>query len=299
VSSSDTLVALCETDYLIHLNKFTLILTVTIASTHSLPLSLFSLQAHHNLQGKRTDAIPINMTITSYLSLKGFTFDFDDRTMKMNRKGQGDFRAPYLITYTGTFDAPGDRTFNLTACMIPTKPGWSRIILLGTSTNKDEKESPMRTALRKLPTWFVHLFSNKFLDSDLMFLHGQENERERRDSYASNAYFMPAPADRCIVALRQWFTQYAKLPERAPIPASVLFDRYEQHTTHCQHCSKSLKRAQAVRKTSIKIGAVSLLLVHQSVWAGAVAASSLVAWRLASKIEEGLKTGGFTHYDNH
>ena len=56
--------------------------------------------AHHGLQGKRSDAIPINMSVPTNRaddgSKFGFAFDFGDRTMGKRRAGVGEFRAPFV-----------------------------------------------------------------------------------------------------------------------------------------------------------------------------------------------------------
>jgi phenylpropionate dioxygenase-like ring-hydroxylating dioxygenase large terminal subunit len=106
--------------------------------------------AHHGLQGTRDDAIPVNLTLSSDVSSNGFTFDFADRTIKLVRRGKGEFRAPFVIQYNATFDKPAaagpaktkltSRTgrpavadpkfFNLTVICTPSRPGWSRVRLL-------------------------------------------------------------------------------------------------------------------------------------------------------------------------
>ena len=96
--------------------------------------------AHHGLQGSREDALPINLILTTPVSDAGFEFHFRDRTMKMRRQGVGKFRAPYIIQYNAQYENPKqdddddsqfNKVFNLTAICIPTRPGWSRIVLFG------------------------------------------------------------------------------------------------------------------------------------------------------------------------
>jgi phenylpropionate dioxygenase-like ring-hydroxylating dioxygenase large terminal subunit len=141
--------------------------------------------AHHGLQGSRSDAVPIAMTRPTNISINGFDFCFADRTMKMRRNGTGIFRAPFVITYAARFlpendtktptrRQPGPPTtrkeFNLTTILIPTKPGWSRIIILGATSTSDQidpppqKKSLFLQILSVLPVWLTHQFSNRFLD---------------------------------------------------------------------------------------------------------------------------------------
>merc|ERR1719174_3451066 len=87
--------------------------------------------AHHGLQGKREDAIAINMSVPETRGAAGVRFAFGDRTMGMLRSGHGEFRAPFVVQYNGSFPASGTRTFNLTVVCVPTAPGWSRAIIFG------------------------------------------------------------------------------------------------------------------------------------------------------------------------
>merc|ERR1712166_238216 len=87
------------------------------------------------------------------------------------------------------------------------------VVLL--SKEEEMKEKEMKKKKKKslfgilfsiIPVWAIHLLSNKFLDSDLAFLHYQEQERLRhiqdgRYDGGSNRYYMPAQSDRCISAL--------------------------------------------------------------------------------------------------
>lgn len=166
------------------------------------------------------------MTAPTNITKDGFRFEFYDRTMGLRRTGKGVFRAPYIIQYEGEFEPrpnskPDDPVpvFNLTTILLPMKPGWSRAIIFGGQTrrqgeNDDKKtdqasgevkkkkkrrKSRMQLILSILPTWALHQFSNRFLDSDLAFLHYQEQERERRAAAttgggggSSSAYFLPA-----------------------------------------------------------------------------------------------------------
>ena len=260
--------------------------------------------AHHGLQGKREDAVPIRMTRVQANRPEGFLFDFQDRTMKMEREATGILRAPYVVQYGGVFEPDKEvdepKTFNLTTCLIPTKPGWSRIIIFGGPTEKPkEKKKGERFIIklfRILPTWVVHQFSNRFLDSDLMFLHGQERELERN----SQGYFLPAPADRCVTAWRQWVQKYAPNVPSGPLPEAPAepFDRFHQHTDQCKYCSGALEGIQKWRKNAYRLLAVSVML-SKHVVARVSVVGCLLLLRILASIEPSLKRGGFKHYQNH
>jgi len=264
--------------------------------------------AHHGLQGKRTDAVPINMTLTSSVTDEGFDFSFSDRTMGSFRHGVGEFRAPYVIRYAAEFeqkespkktkeDTP-PRTFNLTAVMTPTRNGWSRIILFGPpkERNTKTKANLVLRIFRSLPDWIVHQLNNRFLDSDLAFLHYQEQTR------LSQTYFMPAQADRCVSALRTWVDTYAPTISKRLPPAiedrNVLFDHMAQHTDQCQHCSQALKGVQKWRFRTYWAMSASILL-HRFVAARLVLVAGLFLLRAYQMVESSLLKGDFKHYENN
>ena len=310
--------------------------------------------------------------------------------MGKHRAGTAEFQAPFGIAYDGKFyddkdevdalwgthtgkkklqmaggarpkDDDGKRPFTLGVLCIPTKPGWSRAIIItggkskqiqaraekltqqiaGSSTptsesnavveatskeestkpkKKKEKKSLMAKIFGIIPVWVIHLLSNKFLDSDLAFLHHQEQERLRYDgatgsSGSSAYYYMPAPADRCISKLRQWFPKHTdymgtegghsySLPP--PIAdRSKLFDRYLQHTSHCKHCQEGLKFLRTKAKKIAWGGLFTSVVASHflgkrllGLAAKLVAVACLAAIRLTSSIEQAFLVGEFKHYEN-
>jgi hypothetical protein len=311
--------------------------TIVLISLRSL---LF--QAHHGLQGSREDAIVINMTTPTKLTEQGMEFSFEDRTMKMYRAGRGVFRAPFVISYDGDFTRTIPKKgslkgphFNLTTIMLPTKPGWSRIIIYGgpaaaTKKKKEETKSlaafPSTTAadkpvatreppnllfrlLRAFPVWILHQFSHKFLDSDLALLHYQEQERFNKRKLDYDGYCMPAPADRCIVAMRKWIQTYAFIPTtmvegKASLPSSpmdkrVLFNRWAQHTDQCKHCHAAKDGIQKWRRNTYLAMAASILLLPKFLLARVVAVACIALLRLLSTAENSMVQGGFDHYKNN
>ena len=246
-----------------------------------------------------------------------------------------------------------DAGFKLGALCIPTKPGWSRaIIMAGPSKeegdNKEEeeaekvvvvsneeeiKEKEMKKKKKKkkslfgilfsiIPVWAIHLLSNKFLDSDLSFLHYQEQERLRhiqdgRYDGGSNGYYMPAQSDRCISALRKWIPKYTNyLGDGSPsnnkyelpntIPRKELFDRYVQHTSHCRHCQKGLKQIQTkIIPRLYGVMTISILASGFNLFRGYKLVTKLIALLsfglirlITAKIEPAFKDGEFKHYEN-
>jgi len=168
-----------------------------------------------------------------------------------------------------------------------------------------------------IPPWVFHLFSNRFLDSDLAFLHYQERERLRYGGYgdADRRYHTPAESDRCVTALRRWIPRYtdyhtvegARLPP-TPEDRSLLFDRHRQHTAHCRHCRAGLAFLRGtVRRTAttgLVLFAAAALRLHRrrSRWGFAAelaALSCAMILRWVAAIERAFAVGGFDHASNH
>eukprot|EP00536_Pseudo-nitzschia_multiseries_P014685 jgi/Psemu1/215631/e_gw1.752.7.1 len=312
--------------------------------------------AHHGLQGKREDALPIDMTVPEAIpgpGWPGFLFEFRDRTMGKHRISTGEFRGPYSVVYEGKYYATQEEAdaisgkllaakrqkikhylaaeeakgtaetkdplgpFYLGIICIPTKPGWSRAIIFSRGNAKPDTESKSKSTsetaketkkkktpligkiFSALPTWVVHVLSNRFLDSDLAFLHYQEQERLRyryvgnggnegnnapSSSSSSSSllerqslgYFLPAPSDRCVTAIHEWIAKHTDYKGgdgirsthtyTLPPPISSrteLFDRYLQHTSHCKHCQEGLNwLTKTVRKACYWTFAGSVLVGH-------------------------------------
>lgn len=296
--------------------------------------------AHHGMQGNRNDAIPINMTRANDRGPAGFSFEWEDRTMGMLRKGTGEFRAPYLVTYDAQFDAKDKesppRIFQLSVFCIPTKPGWSRVMTftgappkpkdedkkqeedrqtaISKKKSKTSKKTSLARALLKMfPPWTTHLFSNKFFDSDLAFLHYQEKEVNRRNNARKgqngrdSAYFMPAECDRSIVALYDWIQKYAASytqKQALHLPPAIydrsrLFDRWGQHTSQCKICQDALKSIQKWKQGS-QIVLVASVLLGFRYWAPRLVAVACLGWmKTLAKLEGTFYEGEFKHYENH
>lgn len=229
--------------------------------------------AHHGLQGTRDDAVPVSMTIPEVKSSAEhgeiLNFTFWDRTMGMRREAQFSLRSPFFFYYLGEFKGDGDSLefkkfaerrgggeadgkprFRLHCACVPVAPGWSRLILCN-ATRSGQSGSI-------LPQWAIHLLSNRFLDSDMAFLHYQERKLRNKTNSAdgwSNAYYMPGESDRSIGAWRQWLAKEkarcvdpeVELPP-SPLSREELLNRWDQHTAYCKHCREALSNMEVVQK---------------------------------------------------
>mmetsp|Transcript_17967 Transcript_17967/g.27206 ORF Transcript_17967/g.27206 Transcript_17967/m.27206 type:complete len:141 (+) Transcript_17967:47-469(+) len=140
---------------------------------------------------------------------------------------------------------------------------------------------------------------------------------------------MPSVSDRCIQALQKWVPRYASnlypLHEQTSnpgggsgggvelngdydaktqttmIPALAperLFDRYEQHTSHCIECQNALKQFPKWRRNMYGLLTLSVVFWRFTL-ARVTALLSMGLLRLIQKAENHMLKGGFKHYENH
>ena len=275
------------------------------------------------------------MTTPGQLTEQGLEYSYDDRTLGMRRSALAQFRAPFVISYAGVFEPKTPKAtaplFNLTVIMTPIKPGWSRIIIQGgagsrgvraedNDTSAVVKPKPRASLLFKVfslfPVWLLHQFSNRFLDSDLALLHFQEQERLVKRKADYDAYCMPAPADRCIAAMRRWILQFAHICTTAsiqglpndqvtqpllpasPLDRSLLFDRWSQHSDQCKHCRTAMDSIKKYRRNALVVLSAGVLMSPKYLAARLVVVACLAALSLLSTAERSINKGGFDHYKN-
>jgi hypothetical protein len=264
----------------------------------------------------------MNITAVSKASELGQEFAYQDRTRGMDRSGLINFRAPFVISLQSQIkqlDVEG----KLNVVTIPTKPGWSRLIVctgFGMKASKDKKQEasdktkkPKRNWKVKvfaiLPRWVVHQLTHAIVDGDVSILHNQEQVRAVARQVDFDGYCMPASADRCITPIRQWVLKYAHIPTlsniagkvvlpESPIKRSVLFDRWSQHTDQCKHCHGAFDGIQKWRRNNFLAMAASIVFA-KFLAARFVMVGCLAMWRLLYKAEQSMTKGGCDHYKNH
>ncbi|KAL3902585.1 MAG: hypothetical protein SGPRY_012004, partial [Prymnesium sp.] len=266
--------------------------------------------------GTRDDAIPINVSESIHVSLPGFEYELQDRSGGRLRSGTASFHSPYLLSYDMDVlpkeDEEGGsvRPFRLNVVCLPISPGRSRAIIYGpgsaappASNTTEPPPTPQKKSLfsvlfKLLPTWLSHIFSSRFLDSDLAFLHFQEQMIQTRGRLD---YFLPAPADRPISAMRKWLGEHT--PSLGPLPPPItersrLLDRWEQHVSQCVHCQKALEGIQTWRKRAL-ISLMLSLLGSQWLVMRLVAALSVLLLGILKLVEDQFYWQDFKHYTNH
>ncbi|GKY98108.1 hypothetical protein MPSEU_000768600 [Mayamaea pseudoterrestris] len=293
--------------------------------------------AHHGQQGTRDDTVVMNITAIGKPSEQGMKFSFDDKTMALDRTGLLDFRAPFfMLLYSQLQPKSKDdmpKYFDMNLVMIPTKPGWNRLIVCTGSgkrsgeemaagsandstqaaTKKLPKASVFGRVYRRLPVWIKHQFTHKIIDADIILLHKQEEERTTNRGVDYEGYCMPATSDRVITPIRRWVSKYAHIPSLSingdgsggrvvlpepPVQRSVLFDRWSQHSDQCKHCHKALDGVKTWRRNNFMIMAVSIIAA-KFLAARVALVGCLAMWRLLHVAEESLTKGQCDHYKNH
>jgi len=208
--------------------------------------------------------------------------DFRDHTVGMYREGNLTLRSPFFFFYTldfveggvfplfaaiaGTGENGGVRAPSLNCACVPVAPGVSRLLLIQSrKKGKDEY-------LDLLPTALGHLFINRFLDSDLTFLHYQERNLRLLQGGApgwKGSMYIPAESDRIVSGWRNWLSregarcvqdgQEGAVPP-SPRKREDILDRYTQHTAHCVHCREALELLPKVQLGLVALFSLALIL---------------------------------------
>ncbi|KAG2490580.1 hypothetical protein HYH03_010974 [Edaphochlamys debaryana] len=215
---------------------------------------------------------------------------------------------------TITFQAPGMSKFQPEGVRtsevfygVPTKPGWSRIYavtLVDTRMPAPKRKFSLNSVLMRWlgsMTWFVHAFrKHPVLDSDTYLLHVQERLLLETGNDWKGGFYMPAPADGSVVAMRRWFDEFGGAQQGAvptcepgtPMPAQMTkrqtIDRYSQHTAHCRHCSKALRNTERGMAAAAVAGVVAAVWLVARALVGAPLLAPATALGAAAVVACGL-----------
>jgi phenylpropionate dioxygenase-like ring-hydroxylating dioxygenase large terminal subunit len=257
--------------------------------------------AHHGVQGNRERArsLPIRMLSEAAdrleAQVEGGGFIQDTRIT---------FIPPCHLEYR--FRLAGGRRMGLVSYCLPLGPGRSRIVA------QFPRDFGHRGRLGSKPRWWDHISNrNEVLDGDVVMLHEQERELERRrrrgeEAGWQQAYRMPTGADRFVIAFRHWLDRHGPPDWNrliapgagdavAALPAERLLDRYHQHTVHCASCRGALRRIQALRVAGVGLAAAALAvaaLLPDAVrlpWGGPLVLVALAALAAAAALRFSLE----------
>jgi phenylpropionate dioxygenase-like ring-hydroxylating dioxygenase large terminal subunit len=217
---------------------------------------------HHNSVGKRENATPVNLELTSEngVTAKGFEGIWKEGPRKGKYGTQfTEYQAPTLMRHT--LRTPSFTTLTVVYA-VPTTPGRCRLMARFPFIFK---AALPRLLFGLYPSWFSHTNQNAILEDDQIFLHKQERliEIEQNNNgaawnYAKSCY-MPTKADVYVSAFRKWITEIAgggpawpkgmstALPPQETTREALL-DRYHSHTINCKSCAKALANIGKARK---------------------------------------------------
>lgn len=205
-----------------------------------------------------------------------------------------------------TFDAKtGLYVKGLIAVIIPVSPGRSRIFF----------ELPSLRNIRKLfPTWVLHTFSNKFLDTDI-WVHDQErfqrsganlfsvayevdkiSQGTRVMSNVGSKYVMTTQSDTGCIAWRKWWSKHMVDSPIFGEPLTAIpwlskeqqLDRYEAHAKHCTSCNGALKRATFVKKYSPFVAILLSAIAPTAILKIFAVTASLIIYEVAERIRRSI-----------
>ena len=101
------------------------------------------------------------------------------------------------------------------------------------------------------------MLTNRFLDSDTLILHKQEQylESKNKNYHENNQYYMPTESDAPIKTYRKWIKKalpeipfFNKIKTHGELSRKEILNRFEQHTKICKHCTRALKRSKYLQK---------------------------------------------------
>lgn len=219
--------------------------------------------AHHKLQSLRSKGNPMFVkNLISNKSKNRYSVAFTSYSGE-GKMGMGTVHFEYPIHYVLTNDYPPNGFLrNAKLFLVPVGEFKTRVFVI----SQMNIHHPFYKIYKRLPLWFHHMNTNKFLDSDSYLLKLQENHLNRHtDSYHnSREYYMPTQSDRTTIELRKWLKR--NIPEipffyrnrdgdcnpgAQEKPKEVVLDRYAQHTKNCKHCMRALKNVNITKNMCV------------------------------------------------
>jgi phenylpropionate dioxygenase-like ring-hydroxylating dioxygenase large terminal subunit len=253
--------------------------------------------AHHSIGSKRDDAAPVPMQV----QVSNFThFAYQSSYIRQGeqRYRRFGFQRPFLAHQDTERGPNGEWKRTLLFFCVPIREGKSRVI-----TNFD---TVVRAKDPKASDWQVHLFNNKFFDSDI-WVHETEisvRSKEGDPHQSIPNYLYPTSSDISVQGFRKWWAQfgYSKAPSHSFGPASMnnlkrltrkeQIDPWKGHTKNCSKCRLILTKAKKYKRLSLFAGSISAIyMLNRSnpFLASALFAAGLLARERADKMIKALE----------
>ncbi len=150
---------------------------------------------------------------------------------------------------------------------IPTGPGKCRII---TRFPFKFPSAPIMKVIKATPRWFNHLSQNEVIDSDVVFLHAQDQILQKSMQRRNQPkYYLPAKCDTMVIAFRKWLDRYTDKKVRGWMNGQDqlevssrlnLLDRFEQHTKVCSSCRIAHKNFKRLDSTCFGLGLIAVAI---------------------------------------
>lgn len=255
---------------------------------------------HHKTVGKRENAAPVDLEVTSS-DRQGFVGFWAEGP----RKGTLGSQTTHFVAPNFMYHDLTSQQFGRTLTVVYATPihrGQCR--LFARFPFKFSSALPGRI-MKLTPQWYSHLGQNRVLEDDQIFLHYQERSLAQAggSEQFAKAFYLPTAADRFVQAFHHWQNQYCSSPlADQPLPPlqseEALLDRYHSHTQHCASCRSALQRFQQLKGLSLGLTiltAASLPILWilgsaapsflSGLAAGGIILGSLASWRLENFIQ--------------
>lgn len=205
--------------------------------------------AHHKLQSTRDLASTVN---SSALTMNNSLLEiyFEDSTLREGqyRNGTMSFYDPcHYELYT---IYPQSLIRRLHVYCVPILPFKTRIFV-----QYEYEEGLFKTVYSALPSWLKHLVTHTFFDSDTMLLYKQEQMLRSKNKLKDcvQTYNTPTSSDNSIRIFHKWKKRFPQKwsnminsyeNRTLELTRKEVFDRYNDHTKFCTHCSGALKNIE-------------------------------------------------------
>jgi phenylpropionate dioxygenase-like ring-hydroxylating dioxygenase large terminal subunit len=217
--------------------------------------------AHHKLQSFRDLASSVNSTVLT-MNSTSLEIYFEDKTLKDGnyRNGTMSFYNPghYVLSniYPKTFIK------QLHVYCVPILPHKTRIFV-----QYEYDDGWFKEIYSKIPSWFKHSLTHAFFDSDTMILYKQEQALRSKNILkdCTSIYTTPTSSDYSIKSFHKWKKSFPQIwsdlvnenNSTFELSRMQVFDRYNDHTKNCKHCSDALNNLKNMQKIL-----PTLLLIH-------------------------------------
>ncbi len=225
--------------------------------------------AHHKLQSTRDKAGPINVELLSNKK-NNLSILFEEKAGKSSRAGFMTFEYPCHY-FLKILKPRLNLLSGLHIFMVPIQEDKTRIFI----KYQVNEHTRAYKIFSTIPIWLQHIFTNKFLDSDTLILHKQEQYLwKHNESYHHNKqYYMPTNSDKAIGFYKKWVYKHIpsipffyKWKENRELSRKEILNRYDQHTHHCKHCKKALKMGKILQKVGFFIFSKKFLKSRKPVY---------------------------------